>query len=957
MGLASYHLEYGGYLFARDSADYAFGTGDFTVEAWVRTLAGGAVFGKQGMDGGGFWLVARPDGTIGFATCDGPGVFGFDSAATAVCDGVWHHVAAVRQGAALFLYLDGVQVEGSTGGGARPPVNVDNPQRVTLGSVDRPDEPYREFTGSLAEVRLWNRARTAGEIATALGIVPLPGTAGLVGYWPLEGGQPLDFTPGRKNAHPEGVVRPSTDAPPVRPGNAPAMLFLFGGAYDTADGSPAPSLRLTGAGYVVQGDQVLTGAVIAGNTVTWAAEGNPTEGSVTFALSGSDGSQPGYCFQGWYRPDGGASVDYRGVLRPRHTGCGMLLNIASGLVVHTPDCRPGAPVTLAPKAPGVHDDYCLYDGSRIVQMLSGLVVSVQGDLVRGAGVVLDELGADPGGQSWTFGGDGLIRPAGAPSLALAVDHELDPARLVLGDARRGDPSQQFVTLSNAQFLWSGRRPRVLAAAGDDYTRARAALKTDDAPAELWFRVRSNLVNAANGAALAVSGRAAPGAALALARLDPASSAQSFVFDQGRLLHASSHLPVVMGRDGAAVLGRSDERGPECEWTMAPYQPADGQAVAAEAPAAKAVDYLIRVYTSDALLSGTDDKVEIALVGDTMSKYVELKKSDTHSDPFESGSMDEFKVTLAGVGVVQGINVRYGADNWFWNDAWVVDDIQVYDPSVAATYHNTPEGGGGQTVMPSQIYIPLPYPAQNGVGSLMRVGKAPTQDQVTRGWVDHTWNLVTGDHMAAYFDNAGGHGGPGAVEDVITAHCSLHAAVRMATGRPIDPRHPRQEVYGHNDVNGVQTCGVRASGFRNWDGQCHQMANRLLYVCEPMVTLDDAPDDKKPAGYGLAVLAFGRYGMGFEAWCRAAGFRAPFEGSASLFDFVHRNARNVNEAIRIAYHAMTLQAEVAADPQGVDGPAAHKFFAAVKREGVSDKTMSEVVNLPEDKIVEEQRAGL
>ncbi|MGI5163535.1 LamG-like jellyroll fold domain-containing protein [Spirillospora sp. CA-253888] len=953
MGLASYHLEYGGYLFAGDSADYAFGTGDFTVEAWVRTLAGGAVFGKQGMDGGGFWLVARPDGTIGFATCDGPGVFGFDSVATAVCDGVWHHVAAVRQGAVLVLYLDGVQVEGSTGGGARPPVNVDNPQRVTLGSVDRPEERYREFTGSLAEVRLWNRARSAGEIAAALGTVPPPGTAGLVGYWPLEGGQPLDFTAGRNNAHPEGVVRPSTDAPPVGPGNAPPMLFLFGGAYDTERGqdrSPAAPLRLTGAGYVVQGDQVLTGAVIAGNTVTWAAEGNPTRGSVTFALSG--GSRPGYCFLGRYQPDGGASVEYRGVLRPRHTDCGMLLHIASGQILYTPDCRPGAPVTLAPKAPGVHDDYCLYDGSQIVQMLSGLAISVQGDLVRGAGVVLDE----PGGQSWTFGDDGLIRPVGAPSLALAVDHELDPARLVLDDARRGHASQQFVTLSNAQFLWSGRQPRVLAAAGDGYTRVRAALKTDDAPAELWFRVRSALVNAANGAALAVSGRAAPGAALALARLDPAGSAQSFVFDQGRLLHASSHLPVVMGRDGAAVLGRSDERGPESEWTMAPYQPAERRTVAASA--AKTVDYLVRVYTSDALLSGTDDKVEIALVGDTMSsKYVELKKSRTHSDPFESGNMDEFKVTLAGVGVVQGINVRYGADNWFWNDTWVVDDIQVYDPSVAATYHNTPEGGGGRMVMPSQSYIPLPYPAQNGADSMMHVGKAPTQDQVTRGWFDHTWNRVTGAHLTTYFDNAGGHGGPGTVEDVITAHCSLHAAVRMATGRPIDPQHPYQEVYGHNDVNGVQTSGVRASGFRNWDGQCHQMTNRLLYVCEPMVTLDDAPDDKKPAGYGLAVLVFGRYGMGFEAWCKAAGFRAPFETGASLFDFVHRNVRNVNDAVKITYHALNLQAEVTADPQGVDGPAAHKFFAAVKQEGISNRTMSEVVNLPEDKIVEEQRAGL
>ncbi|WP_067490218.1 LamG-like jellyroll fold domain-containing protein [Actinomadura hibisca] len=971
MGLASYHLENGGHLFAGHCAEYSFGTGDFTVEAWVRTLAGGTVVGKKGIDDGpgegGFWLVARPDGTIGFVTGDGRGTFRFDSVATAVCDGVWHHVAAVRQGTTIALYLDGVALDGSSSGDALPPLNVDNPQRLTFGILDRQQEQYREFAGSLAEVRLWNRARAAQEIVAALGTSLPPGTAGLAGYWPLEGGQPLDFTSTRNTAHPEGVVAPSTDAPPLGPGDAPPMLFLFAGRYDAAareqgGWSPASGLRLTGAGYVIQGDQVLVGAVIDGNTVTWPAEGNLTQGSVTFVLSGSDAAywaddpQSRYCFQGWFRSAGGARVDYRGVLMPQRTGCGMLLNIGSGEILYTPDDRPGAPVTLAPKTVEVNEHYCLYDDSRILQMRSGLAISVQGDRIPGTEVVLDELGADPKGQSWTFGGDGVIRPVGSPNLALAVDHVPVPARLVLAVSRHTDPAQQFVTLSNPQFIWNGRQSQILASGGAGYMQVRAVPKADDAPAELWYRVRSNLVNAANGAALAVSGRAAPGATLTMAKLNPGSAAQDFVFDQGRLLHASSHLPVKMSRDGVLVLGRSDEHQTECHWTMAPYRPtAAGARAVPEVAAAKTIEYTVRFYTADSYFSGTDDKVEIALVGDAgSSKYVELKKSRTHSDPFESGNMDEFKVTLANVGAIHGINVRYGGGNWLWNDNWLVDAVQVYDPSAAATYYQAPKGAGTQIVMPSQIYIQLPYPVASGADSTMSVGKAPTQDEMTRGWADHTWNRVRGSGLTTFFDNGGGHEGPGTTQDVITSHCSLHTAVKMATRYGIDAEHPYQPVYGHNDVNGVQTCGIRSSGRINRDGQCHQMSNRLLYICEPMVTLDDAPHEKKPTGYGFTVLLFGRYGLGFAEWCQINDFRPPFQSSAALFDFVRRAVKDGPQAIKIAYHAITLRAEYLDRMEEMYGPAAHRFFAAVKDEGISNKTMSDLVDLPEDKIVEEQR---
>lgn len=104
-------------------ADFDFGSGDFTVEGWLRfnSIAANNYQGIVGHDdivGTRGWLLitgdnteATPDGLM-FAAFVGGTIYAARDTA-AVATGAWFHVAACRDGGTLRLYRDGVQV-GST---------------------------------------------------------------------------------------------------------------------------------------------------------------------------------------------------------------------------------------------------------------------------------------------------------------------------------------------------------------------------------------------------------------------------------------------------------------------------------------------------------------------------------------------------------------------------------------------------------------------------------------------------------------------------------------------------------------------------------------------------------------------------------------------------------------------------------------------------------------------------
>lgn len=142
-----------------------------TIEAWIKTTANynSGTGGTQGVlvD----WGQMTPNGsrsTFNISTNNairfevgGSGVSG----ATAVNDGLWHHVAAVYDPLATpntRLYVDGVL---DISGSITIPVNTVQIINVKLG--ERCDGINR-FNGTMDEVRIWNVAKTATQIQNSM---------------------------------------------------------------------------------------------------------------------------------------------------------------------------------------------------------------------------------------------------------------------------------------------------------------------------------------------------------------------------------------------------------------------------------------------------------------------------------------------------------------------------------------------------------------------------------------------------------------------------------------------------------------------------------------------------------------------------------------------------------------------------------------------------------------------
>jgi hypothetical protein len=71
----------------------------------------------------------------------------------------WRHLAAVREGGRLSLYVDGTRVASSSSSNATP-LDLTNrePLRIGFGA-------HNHFRGSLSDLRLYDRAVSIGEIA------------------------------------------------------------------------------------------------------------------------------------------------------------------------------------------------------------------------------------------------------------------------------------------------------------------------------------------------------------------------------------------------------------------------------------------------------------------------------------------------------------------------------------------------------------------------------------------------------------------------------------------------------------------------------------------------------------------------------------------------------------------------------------------------------------------------
>jgi hypothetical protein len=250
------------------------GSGDFTVEFWVKGNIAPGINDRPGRPAGSYndyawieghvvidrdidgasqrdWGISLRGGRVEFGTGAGDSG-GFDHTlvgGTAVLDGTWRHVAVVREAGTKSIYVDGV-LDGSGFGGTHdisfPDTGVTQATHcsgqsfghyMVLGAekhdYDQFEEPgcavpppgnvqYPSFNGWMDEVRIWNVARNPADIAADRMRIfaTLPG--GLVAYWRFEEGSGTtlaDAVPGNPSgtliAGATGNGEWSTDVPAV----------------------------------------------------------------------------------------------------------------------------------------------------------------------------------------------------------------------------------------------------------------------------------------------------------------------------------------------------------------------------------------------------------------------------------------------------------------------------------------------------------------------------------------------------------------------------------------------------------------------------------------------------------------------------------------------------------------------------------------------------------------------
>jgi hypothetical protein len=137
-------------------------TGPITITARVRTTGTSNLQIIQGYENGGSYagwgcLIGYPgSGQFGYYSGAGGG---WQQCPTIVNDGAWRHIACVESGGTVWFYLDGAAA-GSATGTSDP--NFYSGTRA-IGITD--DAAFNPFAGTLADIRVYNRALSAAEIA------------------------------------------------------------------------------------------------------------------------------------------------------------------------------------------------------------------------------------------------------------------------------------------------------------------------------------------------------------------------------------------------------------------------------------------------------------------------------------------------------------------------------------------------------------------------------------------------------------------------------------------------------------------------------------------------------------------------------------------------------------------------------------------------------------------------
>ncbi len=169
-GLVNYALEFSTpaakYVDMGTPSDFRnLGQGSYTLEAWIKTSTAGrqVILGNWSWGYGAWVMELHSSGNLRTYVNN----YGYNSTAV-VADGEWHHVASARDlnAGTVSMYVDGEEIYSVSGGGSA----FTGPSSSRTGIGANPDGSGYElyFNGAIDEVRIWNVARTEGQIAAGM---------------------------------------------------------------------------------------------------------------------------------------------------------------------------------------------------------------------------------------------------------------------------------------------------------------------------------------------------------------------------------------------------------------------------------------------------------------------------------------------------------------------------------------------------------------------------------------------------------------------------------------------------------------------------------------------------------------------------------------------------------------------------------------------------------------------
>jgi hypothetical protein len=259
-------------LFFRGSGDYVrfseaeglpAGDAPYTVEAWVQPhahlangIVGWGVGDAAATTSGATTLSLGPNGQVTHGWGGGvpelvvANAAGSWDPAVGLDDGKWHHIAATYDGTTRRLFVNGVERKSDRPGVPHAAASAN----LRIGSVGG----RQYFDGGIAEVKIWELARTAAEINHYMTVQIDTDVAGLVGYWRLNdgGSTARDSSPRRMDGYVVGATyNMRTSPPPLAAGFAD---FVVDSDSPTGVTIVGDWVAVAGDGGAFAGDHYLT---------------------------------------------------------------------------------------------------------------------------------------------------------------------------------------------------------------------------------------------------------------------------------------------------------------------------------------------------------------------------------------------------------------------------------------------------------------------------------------------------------------------------------------------------------------------------------------------------------------------------------------------------------------------------------------------------------------------------